>query len=110
MKKEMGKLLLEVEKKLGKTVSAATDFDKMASRISRNHTFTVTGHALKTIWGFISTHEKPSKHTLDRLSIFVGYQDWDSFQEALSGEVDGQENYTGEKHHPSHTEEKKDDK
>lgn len=28
-------------------------------------------------------HEKPSKRTLDHLALFVGFQDWDSFQKEL---------------------------
>ncbi len=36
---------------------------------------------------------KPDKKTLDRLSLLVGFQDWDSFQDALHGEVSADENY-----------------
>ena len=31
--------------------------------------------------------KKPDKKTLDRLSLFVGFQDWESFQEALHGDT-----------------------
>ena len=37
--------------------------------------------------------KKPNKKTLDKLSLFVGYQDWESFQEAIHGEADGLSNY-----------------
>ena len=37
--------------------------------------------------------KKPNRKTLDRLSLLAGYQDWDSFQKALHGEGDGEENY-----------------
>ena len=37
--------------------------------------------------------KKPSQKTLDKLSLFVGYQDWESFQEAVHGEADGLSNY-----------------
>ena len=36
--------------------------------------------------------KKPNRKTLDRLSLFVGYQDWESFQEAVHGEADGLSN------------------
>ncbi|MBQ8462798.1 MAG: hypothetical protein IJ588_02880 [Prevotella sp.] len=36
---------------------------------------------------------KPNKKTLDRLSLLVGFQDWDSFQDALHGDADGKTNY-----------------
>ena len=37
---------------------------------------------------------KPDKKVLDRLSLLVGFQDWDSFQDALHGDVSADENYT----------------
>ena len=37
--------------------------------------------------------KKPDRKTLDRLSLLVGFQDWDSFQEALHGDVSAEENY-----------------
>lgn len=37
--------------------------------------------------------KKPNRKTLDRLSLLAGFQDWDSFQEALHGEDDGESNY-----------------
>jgi len=36
---------------------------------------------------------KPDKKTLDRLSLLVGFQDWESFQEALHGEASADKNY-----------------
>ena len=36
---------------------------------------------------------KPNRKTLDRLSLLVGFQDWDSFQDALLGDADGTTNY-----------------
>jgi hypothetical protein len=36
---------------------------------------------------------KPDKKVLDRLSLFAGFQDWNSFQDALHGEVSADENY-----------------
>lgn len=37
--------------------------------------------------------KKPDKKALDRLSLFVGFQDWESFLEALHGETSADENY-----------------
>ena len=36
---------------------------------------------------------KPDRKTLDRLSLLVGFQNWDSFQDALHGDVSADENY-----------------
>ena len=36
---------------------------------------------------------KPDRKTLDRLSMLAGFQSWDSFQDALHGDVSADENY-----------------
>lgn len=36
---------------------------------------------------------KPDRKTLDHLSLLAGFQDWDSFQQALHGEASADENY-----------------
>ena len=36
---------------------------------------------------------KPDRKTLDRLSLLVGFQNWESFQEALHGETSADKNY-----------------
>ena len=45
--------------------------------------------ALKKVLAYLQGKEKPTKKTLDRLSLFVGFQDWESFKEAVHG--DGEE-------------------
>ena len=41
--------------------------------------------------------KKPDRKTLDRLSLLVGFQDWESFQSALHGDVGADENFSSEK-------------
>ena len=43
--------------------------------------------------------KKPNRKTLDHLSLLVGFQDWESFQEALHGEVGAEENYNKKEVH-----------
>ena len=45
-------------------------------------------HALRKLLEAVE-HEllkKPNRKTLDRLSLLAGFQDWDSFQDALHGQ------------------------
>ena len=49
--------------------------------------------ALDKLSKYIKGTEKPKRETLDRISLLVGYQDWEMFKEALHGETDGQENF-----------------
>lgn|GEM_PF-2316415 len=37
-------------------------------------------------------HERPSKEALDRLALFVGFQDWESFRKELH---EGEDLYVG---------------
>ena len=50
-------------------------------------------HAVEKLAKYIKGTEKPKRETLDRISLLVGFQDWDDFKEALHGETDGQENF-----------------
>lgn len=49
--------------------------------------------ALQKVRNYLHGIEKPKKETLDRISLFVGFQDWDSFKKAMSGEADASINY-----------------
>ena len=44
-------------------------------------------HALRKLLEAVEKEllQKPNRKTLDRLSLLAGFQDWDSFQEALHG-------------------------
>ena len=48
--------------------------------------------ALDKLSKYIKGTEKPKRETLDKISLLVGYQNWDKFKEALHGETDRQEN------------------
>lgn len=50
--------------------------------------------ALQKVMAYLQGMEKPKRSTLDKLSLFVGFQDWESFQTALHGEAPASENFT----------------
>ena len=52
--------------------------------------------AAKKVKTILHGMEKPSRDTLDKLSLLAGFQDWESLQHALHGESDGQSNYEDE--------------
>ena len=68
-------------------------------------------HALRQLLAAVEKEllKKPNRKTLDRLSLLAGFQDWDSFQEALHGELGGETIDGGHKPHsnPSEEEHKK---
>ena len=49
--------------------------------------------ALEKLSKYIKGTEKPKRETLDKISLLVGFQNWEAFKDALNGEADGQENF-----------------
>ena len=52
-------------------------------------------HALRKLLEAVE-HEllrKPDRHTLDRLSLLAGFQDWETFQRVIHGDADATTNY-----------------
>ena len=92
MKRDLTALVKAVEKKFGQSVTMATDFEKLAFAFARQH---VTLHptALKRLWMQLSGAEKPSVEILDKVALFVGFQSWKAFKDALHGNGDGHSNY-----------------
>ena len=58
-------------------------------------------HALRKLLEAVEKEilKKPNRKTLDRLSLLAGFQDWDSFQDALHGAGD-EAVYGGHEEHP----------
>ncbi len=59
-------------------------------------------HALRKLLEAVEREllRKPNRKTLDRLSLLAGFQDWDSFQETLHGDLGGETIYGGHAEHP----------
>ena len=81
--KELKHLFAAVEAKLGKHVHVGSDFEKIAEILVKHHVV-LTPAALKNAWTHFVTSNKPNPETLDKLALFVGFQDWESFKAALS--------------------------
>lgn len=75
MKRDFHLLIQAVEKKLGKKITLANEVGKLCQRLKK------TG--------------KLTPSSLDKLALFVGFQNWKEFQNALHGDEDGQVNYNG---------------
>lgn len=99
MKNDLKLLTHAVEKKVGKKINVGSDFEKLASLLSVKHQLKLSAMALHKVWGYMSGKEKPSQETLNKLALFVGYQSWDDFHEALHGEDDGELSYDTDEDH-----------
>jgi hypothetical protein len=92
MKRDLKLLLEEVDKKVGKKISLSSDFEKLSAIFSKHHVF-LNSAVLMKVWGHVMSADKPSPETLDKIALFVGFQSWNDFREALHGDDDGQTNY-----------------
>ena len=52
-------------------------------------------HALRKLLEAVEKEllKRPNHKTLDHLSLLAGFQDWESFQQALHGETSADKNY-----------------
>ncbi|MBE6259737.1 MAG: hypothetical protein E7107_02765 [Prevotella sp.] len=66
-------------------------------------------HALRKLLEAVEKEllQKPNRKTLDRLSLLAGFQDWESFQETLHGDLGGETIYGGHQDHGKQSEEEK---
>lgn len=85
MKKSLKNLIEDLEqyKKIPK--EAKIDFERVSKFLSLHHV-NLKSSSLKRLWKYMTTAEKPRKSTLDRLSIFAGFQDWNELQRTFKGE------------------------
>ena len=74
-------LRTDIETALKKKLQTPKDFEFLRERIyARLHTL-VSRTTLMRLWRYVDEEVTPRKGTLDILSRFLGYQDWESFQE-----------------------------
>lgn len=90
--KALTKLIGEVERKVESHLNWGRDFEKLSAYFLKHH-FVLPSGSLKKVWHYVKGAEKPSKETLDKLALFVGFQSWDDFKDAFNGEADDDVNY-----------------
>ena len=79
-----GQLRTDIETALKKKLQTPKDFEYLRERIyARLHTL-VSRTTLMRLWGYVDEEVTPRKGTLDILSRFLGYLDWESYQENAS--------------------------
>ena len=76
-----GQLCSDVETALKKKLCTPKDFEYLRERIYARLHILVSRTTLMRLWGYIEKDVTPRKGTLDILSRFLGYKDWEGFQE-----------------------------
>ncbi len=75
-----------IEDKLGWGPSAqwaTQDFEELSFQIQEKTSEVISATTLKRIWGRVAYDSNPSRHSLDALSIFLGYASWRDFTSSV---------------------------
>ena len=91
MKRKMISLQKEAGSKLVEKARTGNDFERISTFFSHHH-INLAPSSLKKLWNYLSEVEKPSRQTLDRLSLFAGFQDWESLKATFMDEEKKEDN------------------
>jgi hypothetical protein len=69
----------EIQSKFGRSISYANDCEELSELIKSQTNRQVSSSTLKRFFGIIKTSFNLSKYTLDTLSIFLEFDDWQEF-------------------------------
>jgi hypothetical protein len=70
----------EIDNKFGKKITYAKDCDKLSKLISDVTKRNISSTTLRRFYGLMSSKTQPSQYTLDTLSFFIGYANFEEFQ------------------------------
>ena len=88
--KQYKALRIAVEKTIGRKMCTPLDYAFLAKSIHEETSETISTTTLKRFWGYLDKSKvyTPFKFTLDILSIYVGYKDWEAFKTQLNANVE----------------------
>lgn len=72
-----------VEKTLGKKLVTPKDYDFLSEHIFSRLHIMISATTIKRLWGYLKENTSPRLATLDVLSRFVGYRDWNEFCQSV---------------------------
>ena len=73
----------DIEQHLGLTLHTPTDFQLLIQRIWNEQHTILSLSTIKRLWGYIDSSARPRISTLNTLSQFLGYTDWNAYLAAL---------------------------
>ena len=74
------KLKDSVELKFGRKISYQKDCKDLSDKVLKSTSKLISPSTLRRFYGFLSTNSNPSRVTLDILSLYCGYNNWDDFK------------------------------
>lgn len=71
----------ELESAVGKPLQTSRDFDCLSRMIAERMRERISPTTLKRLWGYLNEENNPRKYTLNLLSRFLGYRDFEHFNQ-----------------------------
>lgn len=72
-------LLSLVEEQFGRKPKTPSDFNELLLSVFATTGRNISLSTVKRMWGYVSYHSLPSQNTLNVLSQYIGFHDWESY-------------------------------
>jgi len=86
---EVVQLRLDVESKYGHPLMVPSDFEQLIISIWNTIKQPIALSTLERLWGYVDGANQTRQSTLDVLSLYVGYRDWNDYLHHLSLQSEG---------------------
>lgn len=86
---EIKELIKMVETKLGRPLAAPVDFSLLSLEIEKTLNETISISTIKRLVGYVNDEHRPSVTTLNLLSRYVGFNNWQTLQLHLDDTTSG---------------------
>lgn len=73
------RLCLVIEETLGQKISTPRDFNSLSKVIFSRQHIQISPTTLKRVWGYLKENTETRTSTLNILSRFIGYKDWNEY-------------------------------
>ena len=88
---EISELKQQIEESVKRKMKTSNDFTFLSGAIWERTHENLSSSTLKRLWGYVDGPDKTRNSTLDILSKFLGFKDWDGFLEDI-GQDNGSDN------------------
>lgn len=73
----------DIEKQVGRSLQSPNDFQYLIQQIWKSKHSILSLSTIKRLWGYVESSSMPRISTLNTLSQFIGYADWNAYLVAL---------------------------
>ena len=90
---EISELKQQIEESIGRKMKTSSDFTFLSGAIWEHTHENLSASTLKRLWGYVDGPDTTRNSTLEILSKFLGFKDWDGFLEHI-GQDNGSDRVT----------------